>query len=139
MFLVLQGMLTQKAMKVRIDETLLNSINVMNTLNGGVIEPLVKLAQYPEYRQIRARVPGFEPERLKVEIRNNFLMVFYTHTFDLAGETVTVPRFVYHKAIPYFIDSQKIYATIEEDELVVKLPFNGLANGYHRSISVNQE
>jgi hypothetical protein len=139
MFLVLQGMLTQKAMKVRIDETLLNSINVMNTLNGGVIEPLVKLAQYPEYRQIRVRVPGFEPERLKVEIRNNFLMVFYTYMFELAGETVTVPRFVYHKAIPYFIDSQKIHASIEADELVIKLPFNGLANGYHRSISVNQE
>ncbi len=128
-----------KKMKATIDRQLLDSINLLNTLNGGVVEPVVELNQFTDHRQIRALVPGFAPEELKVEIHNNYLMVFYTHRFQGKEGEITVPRFVYHKAIPYFVDRQNIHASVEDDVLVVKLPFNELANGYHRSISVEQE
>jgi hypothetical protein len=45
---------------------------------------------------------------------------------------------VYHKAIPYFIDVANISATVEEGFLCVTLPFNKLANGYHKKISVQE-
>ena len=126
-------------MKATIDRQILDSINVLNTLNGGVVEPVVELNQFADHRQIRALVPGFSPEALRVEIHNNFLMIFYTHQFPGEEVEISVPRFVYHKAIPYFIDRQNIHASVENEVLVVKLPFNELANGYHRTISVGQE
>jgi hypothetical protein len=40
--------------------------------------------------------------------------------------------------VPYFIDINKINARLEEEELIVKLPFNKLANGYHKDIKINE-
>ncbi|MFN5169023.1 MAG: Hsp20/alpha crystallin family protein [Cyclobacteriaceae bacterium] len=121
-----------------VNTELLTSIDVLNTLNGGHIEARVALQQKPEWREIRVSVPGIGRDHIKVEIHNNYLMVFYTHQLQLTAQRIEVPRVVYNKAIPYFIDADRIEAVFEGPQLVVRMPFNEFSNGYHRSIPTSE-
>ena len=118
-----------------VSDDLLRSIDVLNTLNGGISESSITLKQFPDHREIRARVPGVKEENFNSEIHNNVLMVYYT-TKILSGEIlIEIPKVLYNKQIPYFVDADKISASFEANRYVVKLPFNSLAHGYHRKVS----
>ncbi len=119
-----------------ISDELLYSIDVLNTLNGGMSEPIVDLQQHENYREIKCAVPGLQEVALQVEIHNNFLSIYYLLSIKSDGKEVQIPRVVYYKPIPYFIDVTKISATVEDRFLHVVLPFNELANGYHKKISI---
>lgn len=120
--------------KIKINKDLLSSIDVLNTLNGGTSKARVKLNQLEDHREVRVFVPGISNEGLRVEIHNNYLTVFYL--LDIAE--VQVPKVVYSKQIPYFVDAEGIVASFEGKYLLINLPYNPLANGYHRSITINE-
>jgi HSP20 family molecular chaperone IbpA len=117
---------------------LLTSIDVLNTINGGVSEAQVNLNHYEDYREIRLKIPGIQQEYVHVEVHNNNLSIYYIINMVSNGKLIQLPRFVYNKSVPYFIEISKINATIEKEELIVNLPFNRLANGYHKDIKINQ-
>lgn len=119
-----------------VSDEIIRSIDITNTLNGGKSEPIVKLSQHQEYRQIELKVPGLTEENMHVKINNNQLVVYFEHTVESREETIYVPTIVYNKPIPYFIDAKKIRAQYVEGVLTVQLPFNELANGYHRDIPI---
>lgn len=120
-----------------VSNELLASIDVLNTLNGGVSEPQMILKQFQDHREIRLKVPGVKEENMKVEIHNNVLSVFYN--FDLQSDSlpIHVPKIVYNKPIPYFVDAARITASYESGFLIVTLPYNEMAEGYHRKISID--
>ena len=117
---------------------LITSIDVLNTVNGGVSEPQMNMNHFEEYREIRLKVPGIKQEDVHVEVHNNNLSIYYFINMVSSEKLIQLPRFVYNRSVPYFIDINKINARIENDELIVKLPFNRLANGYHKEIKINQ-
>jgi HSP20 family molecular chaperone IbpA len=117
---------------------LITSIDVLNTINGGVSEPQMNLNHFKDYREIRLKVPGIQREDVHIEVHNNNLSIYYFINIVSGDKLVQLPRFVYNKNVPYFIDINKINARVEEDELIVKLPFNRLANGYHKEIKVKE-
>ena len=119
-----------------VSDEILQSIDITNTLNGGISEPAVKLSQHPEYRQIELNVPGVAEENMHVKINNNQLMVYFERTVKSRGETVYVPHVVYNKPIPYFVNAKNIRAQYHEGVLIIQLPFNELANGYQRDIPI---
>jgi HSP20 family molecular chaperone IbpA len=119
-----------------VNDDLLQSIDIANTLNGGISEPRMKLSQHQEYRQIELKVPGMVEENMHVKINNNQLMVYFEHTVESRGEMIYAPHIVYNKPIPYFIDAKKIRAEYNEGILTVQLPYNELANGYQRDIPI---
>lgn len=119
--------------------SLLTTVDVMNTINGGRTEPVVKLAQLANSREIRVKVPGIDPEDIEVEINENRVEVFYLISVTTGGRDVEIPYSVYSKQQPYFIDVSKIVAQVEDGELVVTLPFNKLANGYHRRVKTRED
>lgn len=121
-----------------IPEELLHSINVANTLDGGTSQPILKLAQYENYREIRCAVPGLSDSVLQVEIHNNFLSIYYNQQVKSNEVEIRIPRIVYHKPIPYFIDSANIAAAMEDRFLCVHLPFNELADGEHRKVTISK-
>ena len=127
----------KKKMK-QISAELLSSIDVLNTLNGGTSEATVLLKQLEDHREVRVFVPGISHEGLRVEIHNNYLTVFYLQDIVSGKGAVQVPKVVYSKQIPYFIDAEAIHAGFEGKYLLVTLPYNPLANGYHRSITINE-
>jgi HSP20 family molecular chaperone IbpA len=117
---------------------LITSIDVLNTLNGGVSEPQMNMNHHEQYREIKLKVPGIKQEDVHVEVHNNNLSIYYFINVLSNEKLVQLPRFVYNRNVPYFIDINKINARLEEEELIVKLPFNKLANGYHKDIKINE-
>jgi HSP20 family molecular chaperone IbpA len=114
---------------------LLTSVDVMNTLNGGRTEAKVKLSQLDNHREIRVRIPGIDSNGIEVEVHNDHVSIFYMMDLESMGKAMRLPYAVYNKQQPYFIDVSKINSTVEGGDLIVKLPFNELANGYHKKVS----
>ncbi len=127
-----------KSGKELVSRELLNSINVLNTLNRGMSEAKLLLQELENHRAVGVSVPGVNNESLQVEIHNNILSIFYLFQMESNKNSIQMPRFVYSKVIPYFIDSENITASVEGNYLRVKLPFNKLANGDHGKITINQ-
>ena len=119
--------------------TLLTSVDVLNTLHGGVIEPRVVLNQLEQSREMRIKVPSVDPGLILVEVNNNNLFIYYVMNLTSSGKTVRLPYSIYNHDIPYFIDISKINSQVEEDELIVNLPYNSLANGYHKRITTTED
>lgn len=115
---------------------LLPTVDLLNTINGGVSEPYTSLIEKPDGHEVRIRVPGIRKELLQVEITNNTLNVFYHIPMKTSGKEVFVPKEVINQTLPYFIEIPSIQATFDENELVVKLPFNELSNGYNRRVPI---
>lgn len=115
---------------------LLTTIDLLNTVNGGVSEPHVSFRERPAGRELRVRVPGVSKEMLQVEINDNMLIILYHLPMKIAGKKVFFPKEVTRQDLPYFIEITGINATYEGNELVVKLPYNELSNGYNRKVPI---
>ena len=115
---------------------LLTTVDLLNTLNGGVSEPHVSYREQADGRELRVRVPGINKELLQVEIHENQLNVFYHIPMESSGKQVYLPKEVITQTLPYFIEIPGIQAAYEANELVVKLPFNELSNGYNRKVPI---
>ena len=118
---------------------LLTSVDVLNTIHGGTSEPHMVLQQNQEGREIRIKVPGVRNDTIQVEIHNNVLSIFYFIPVLSNDKMVQMPCVVYNKNIPYYVDATKIHSRLEEESLVVELPYNESANGYHRRIQIGEE
>jgi hypothetical protein len=119
---------------LNISGALLSGIDALNTINGGTAEPRLHLTEQPGFREIRLSVPGVEVENCRAEVHNNQLTVYYLLPGPSQGVPHFLPMVVYNKTIPYFIDTKGIRAQIEDGDLVVRLPFNEFANGYHKDL-----
>lgn len=119
---------------LKITSELLSGIDALNTLNGGTAEPRLRVSQQTGFREIRLSVPGVAVENCRAEVHNNQLTVYYLLPAPSQGVPHLLPRVVYNKTIPYFIDTKGIRAQIEDGDLVVRLPFNEFANGYHKDL-----
>jgi HSP20 family molecular chaperone IbpA len=115
---------------------LLTTVDLLNTLNGGVSEPFLSFREEPTGRELRVRVPGVSKEMLQVEINDNQLIVLYNIPMETSGRKVFLPKEVTKQTLPYFIEITGINAAYEGNELVVKLPYNELSNGYNRKVPI---
>lgn len=118
---------------------LLTSVDVMNTLNGGRTEPAIRLNEHANSREVRVKVPGVDPESIEVEINDNRVEIFYVMKVNSNGRVIDIPYSVYNRQQPYYIDVSKVFAQVEEGELVVTLPYNQLAKGYHRRVKNRED
>jgi HSP20 family molecular chaperone IbpA len=124
--------------KLNLPQELITGIDVVNTLNGGTSEPWVAREKFPSYLQITVKIPGIGAENIKIEINNNELVIYYFISIRSQNKDLKYPKVVYKKAIPYYVDINNIAATEEDNAMIVHLPFNELANGYHRDISLTK-
>lgn len=115
---------------------LLTTVDLLNTLNGGVSEPQLSYRDRPDGRQVRIRVPGVSKELLQVEINDNKLSIYYHIPMESEGKKVFLPKEVINQTLPYFVEIPNIHATFEDNELVVNLPYNELSNGYNRKVEI---
>jgi hypothetical protein len=121
---------------LNIPAELLTSIDMINTLSGGIAEPQIKLQEFKTYRQINAHIPSIKLDAVKIEILNNVLMIYYFIPLTSQNENHNYPKVIYNKAIPYFVDRDGIEASIEENDVVLRLPFNELAGGFKKQIPI---
>ena len=123
---------------LNLPEDLITGIDITNTLNGGTSQPSVRVENFATFRKIILRVPGIDPDNVRIEINNNQLMIYYFTALVSLDKELKFPKVLYNKSIPYFVDTKKIAASREENSFVVRLPFNELADGYHRDIPLSQ-
>lgn len=124
-------------MMIKKFKDLITSVDVLNTVHGGVSEPFLSVLEDEIGRELRVRVPGINRETLQVEIANNALSVFYLLPIISDGKLIYMPQVVYNQEIPYFIEASEITAVFEDRDLVVQLPFNKLSNGLNRRINID--
>lgn len=117
---------------------LLTTVDLLNTLNGGISEPHLSFRENTTGRELRVRVPGVSKEMLQVQINDNQLTILYHIPMVTSDKQVYVPKEVFQQTLPYFIEIPGIHATYEENELVVKLPYNELSNGYKRTVPIGE-
>ena len=120
-------------------QDLLTSVDVLNTINGGISEPSLTVQQQVDGRELHVRVPGMEKEVLQAEVHNNTLSVFYLIPITVREKVIQMPQVVYSKTIPYFVDVSGIRAEHEGQELIVHMPFNELSNGYHKKLTLDED
>lgn len=113
---------------------LLTSVDILNTLHGGVSKPYISVREEANRHEVHVRVPGINKETLQAEVHNNELIIFYMIPMISDGKDVQLPQIVYNRAIPYFIEISGIQAHYNDDVLVVELPFNEFSNGYNKTI-----
>jgi HSP20 family molecular chaperone IbpA len=125
-----------KMRNIIINKDLITGINILNTIYGGSIEPSMKVLQFPEYRQVEVKAPGVGEDAMHVKINNNKLVIFYELKIESQGNVIPVPQVVYNKAIPFFVNADRISAEYTNGVLVVQLPYNELANGSLRDVPI---
>jgi HSP20 family molecular chaperone IbpA len=118
---------------------LLTSVDVLNTVNGGVSEPYLSLRENSDGHEVRVRIPGVGRKAIQVEIKNNELAVFYLIPVESAGQLIFMPQVVYKQMVPHFIEATGIKAVFQNNELIVKLPFNKQSDDYNRKIEIGEE
>jgi HSP20 family molecular chaperone IbpA len=117
---------------------LITTVDVLNTLSGGISEPQQTLIENEQGRELRVKVAGVNKTAMHVEIHNNHLTIYYYINIASYDKLVQVPQVVYNRTVPYYVDISKIHATYEGEELVVHMPYNRLSNGYHRKVRINE-
>ena len=131
--LLINGVKEEKVMTQQLKE-LLTSVDILNTLHGGVSEPFLSVVEKPTGREIRVRVPGVDRELVKAEINNNELSVYYIIPVESNGHLINMPKVVYRDVLPLSIELRNIEATYNYDELVIHLPYNRATDGYNKKI-----
>lgn len=103
--------------------------DILNTMGGGMTEPRIAFRPSDVGQMLEIKLAGVDLSTLNIEVNFNRLTVFQ-------GVLQGVPRIIFDKPIPYFIDVEKITARVEGNALNISLPFNERANGYHRRIGI---
>ena len=115
-----------------ITKNLAQTAYVMNVLDGGIAMPLVSFNKAKNEYVYLFHLPGVEPEDFNVEIDQKNLLVFHRISFD----DTAIPHLLNRIVIPADVDYERISATFEEGKLRIVMPFNELANGYHRDVDI---
>ena len=126
---------------LHISKELLLTADVMNTLNGGLSKPDIRMSREYDKYILHAKLPGVDPNRMQIEVKNNQLFIFHHITFrqdDLYDGIHSIPYNIGFVFIPFDVKIPGIKAVYEDHELKVMMPFNELANGYHKRINIEK-
>jgi len=124
---------------LHISKELLLTTDVMNTLNGGISSPDIRMTREKDKYILSAKVPGVKPNRMQIEIKNNRLFLF--HHISLRDDNLydgihSIPFHIGFVIIPFDVQITAIKAVYEEGELRVIMPFNEFSNGYYQRIQI---
>lgn len=123
-----------------ISKKILRKVDILNTLNGGISKPRVLMLRQDKRYLVKVRMPGVDPEKMRVEVQNDRLFLFHDISIqnaDLLAEKNPIPFNIGYVLIPFDVDIQKINALYEDHELQITLPFNKLAGGYRKNIDID--
>jgi HSP20 family molecular chaperone IbpA len=126
---------------LHITKDLLLTADVMNTLNGGMSKPDIRMSREKDGYILHARLPGVAPARMQVEIKNNQLFLFHHISLrkdDLYDGIHFIPFHIGFVVIPFDVEITQIKAVYEKGELKVIMPFNEFSNGYHKRIHIDK-
>lgn len=121
------------------DSTLIKNLahtaEIINTINGGMAEPVLKINRHGREWMVNLRIPGVEVENIKLEIKDRSLLVF--HMISEGNDSqIQLPYLVTALTIGNKIDLDGIIAEYENGQIIIHLPMNEQATGYEREIEI---
>ncbi len=116
-----------------LDQQLLSQIDAINTVNGGMVAPVMKYRKVENGYQLTVSIPATAKESLHAEVVNNFLFIY--QTVNQHAETLPNSRIINKLPIHFDIDIAAVNAFFEGNTLHVNLPFNGLIGGYRKKLT----
>ena len=105
--------------------------DVVNTVNGGMAQCNLCMTRYDREWLVRMKVPGVDPERLKIEIRDREMFIYQLLSEQICGE-VELPFLLTSFAMGPQIDFDGIAANYEDGEVLIHLPIDKLSDGKGR-------
>jgi HSP20 family molecular chaperone IbpA len=112
---------------------LLQSIDTMNTINGGVAQASINVRKYEDHMEVIVFIPGTRYDDYTLQLNAGQLLVLN----DIRGEiSEPVTRLVTIFPIWNFIDYQNIQSYFKAGKLIVDLPYNELAGNYSKEIDI---
>ena len=112
----------------------------MNTLNGGISKPTVQMLRKQKNYLVTVRMPGVDPNKMRVEVHNDRLFLFHdilVEKTELYADINQIPFNIGYVLIPFDVNIREIKAVYEDMELQITLPFNELAGGYDKKINID--
>lgn len=136
--------------KLKIPREMLMNIDFINTVNGGMSEPSIKLDKGSDGFEVVVKIPGIEVEDLQLEVvkgkRNSnnlklfhLLPIFSQENLSDDEQWKTI-RFINTFVIPDGVDIDNISARYDDDhrQLVLFLPFGDEQGDYHRKVDIER-
>ena len=106
----------------------LKTFDVLNTIDGGMSQPTIKLVKESEFFKLQVNVPGIKPEALSFEIKNDDIVIHHNLTFENGKGTIDLPHVITAMSMKGNVFSEGIYDYEEGNEYVVQLPFSDRFN-----------
>lgn len=136
--------------KLKIPREMLMNIDFINTVNGGMSEPSIKLDKGSDGFEVTVKIPGIEVEDLQLEVvkgkkNSNNLKLFHLlpifsqeHLSD--EEQWKTIRFINTFVIPDGVNIDHISARYDDAhrQLVLFLPFGDEQGDYHRKVDIER-
>lgn len=129
---------------------MLMNIDFINTVNGGMSEPSIKLDKGSDGFEVVVKIPGIEVEDLQLEVvkgkRNtnnlklfHLLPIFSQENLPDEEQWKTI-RFINTFVIPDGVDIDNISARYDDGrrQLVLFLPFGDEQGDYHRKVDIER-
>ncbi|GGB92028.1 Hsp20/alpha crystallin family protein [Dyadobacter sediminis] len=136
--------------KLKIPQEMLMNIDFINTINGGMSEPAIKLEKGSDGFEVVVKIPGIEVEDLQLEVvkgkknTNNLklfhlLPIFSQENLSEEEQWKTV-RFINTFVIPEGVDVENISAKYNDisRQLVLFLPYGNEQGDYHRKVDIER-
>ncbi|SDE27406.1 hypothetical protein SAMN04487996_104228 [Dyadobacter soli] len=136
--------------KLKIPREMLMNIDFINTVNGGMSEPSIKLDKGSDGFEVVVKIPGIEVEDLQLEVvkgkRNSnnlklfhLLPIFSQENLPDDEQWKTI-RFINTFVIPDGVDIDNISARYDDNhrQLVLFLPFGDEQGDYHRKVDIER-
>ena len=136
--------------KLKIPREMLMNIDFINTVNGGMSEPSIKLDKGSDGFEVVVKIPGIEVEDLQLEVvkgkRNSnnlklyhLLPIFSQENLSEEEQWKTI-RFINTFVIPDGVDIENISAKYDDTlrHLVLFLPFGNEQGDYHRKVDIER-
>ena len=115
-------------------KNLAQTAQVINTINGGMSQPIVSVSKGPEEWTIKARVPGVDADHMKIEVKDNYLYLF--HLIEDEQADMELPLMLAAISISNRVQYDLITAAYENAELEISLPLDQENKGYEREIDI---
>lgn len=115
-------------------KNLAHTAELINTLNGGMSQPVIRLKKDEDEWILRVRIPGVSIESLKIEVKEQHLFLFQMLKND--NLQIQMPYLISAMPLTEKIDKELISAEYRNGEVLIILPFDELKDGFHREIEI---
>lgn len=130
--------------KLNIPEEVFMNGDLMNTLNGGVAEPDIKLTKQLDHDEIMLKVPGVEIDDIELEIAGGNLLVYHFVSIfrqdEYAEKIQKAVRLIARFTVPNYVIQENISAVYDEDTKVLSLllPRDGDKQNLSKKIQIRK-